>query len=116
MPQVEANGLRIEVSLQGSDLERAFVNLPILADKELELTETPDRLTASRAGTSPLTFQLPPGATLSPPVPCHPNPNSVRRLQLPLTTEGSGTVIQIVWNLGRKGENNNEEKCHPDPD
>jgi hypothetical protein len=110
------NGLRIEASLQGSDLERAFVNLPILADKELELTETPDRLTASRAGTSPLTFQLPPGATLSPPVPCHPNPNSVRRLQLPLTTEGSGTVIQIVWNLGRKGENNNEEKCHPDPD
>jgi len=86
----------LKISLKGGSLPSALINLPVLVRKGIELEERSGGIILKKSGASPVEVKFPENALLSKAVQCNPKGYSVRRLQVPLASDGVMKEILIT--------------------
>jgi hypothetical protein len=89
------DSVSLKISLKGGTVPAAFINLPVLTRKGIDLEERSGGIILKKSGARPVEIKFPESAILSKAAPCNPKGYSVRRLQVPLAPDGAMKEILI---------------------
>ncbi|MFZ2654848.1 MAG: hypothetical protein WAX69_08005 [Victivallales bacterium] len=94
--EFSGDSVLLKASLEGGNVSSASsINLPVLVRKEIDVVEGQGGITLKRQGMGQVEIKFPGNAIFTKAVPCSPKGYSVRRLQVPLATDGAWTEILI---------------------
>ncbi|MFA6290813.1 MAG: hypothetical protein WC637_03475 [Victivallales bacterium] len=94
------DSVSLKISLKGGTVPAAFINLPVLMRKGIDLEESSGGIILKKSGARPVEIKFPESAILSKAAPCNPKGYSVRRLQVPLAPDGA--IKEILITTGRE--------------